>query len=83
MGAIIGMDPHKRSATIEVIDVRGGVLSEGSWVTRASAPVSVNVSVIDVRADRQPQIVDCFRRIVPSASGRLMADRHTSAASMP
>ncbi len=28
MGVIIGMDPHKRSATIEVIDERGAVLAK-------------------------------------------------------
>ncbi len=32
MGVIIGMDPHKRSATIEVIDdVRGAVLMTGRF----------------------------------------------------
>ncbi|MGX7678294.1 hypothetical protein ACSMXN_05295 [Jatrophihabitans sp. DSM 45814] len=30
MGVIIGMDPHKRSATIEVIDVRGGAGGAGT-----------------------------------------------------
>ena len=29
MGVIIGMDPHKRSATIEVVDERGRVVSTG------------------------------------------------------
>ena len=33
MGVIIGMDPHKRSATIEVVDERGGVLSKGRFGT--------------------------------------------------
>ena len=34
MGVIIGMDPHKRSATIEVIDdVRGAVLAAGRFGT--------------------------------------------------
>jgi len=33
MGVIIGMDPHKRSATIEVIDERGSVLSTGRFGT--------------------------------------------------
>ena len=34
MGVIIGMDPHKRSATIEVVDdVRGRVLSKGRFGT--------------------------------------------------
>ena len=33
MGVIIGMDPHKRSATIEVIDERGTVLSTGRFGT--------------------------------------------------
>ncbi len=34
MGVIIGMDPHKRSATIEVVDdQRGGVLSKGRFGT--------------------------------------------------
>jgi hypothetical protein len=27
VGVIIGMDPHKRSATIEVVDERGRVLA--------------------------------------------------------
>ena len=33
MGVIIGMDPHKRSATIEVVDERGGVVSTGRFGT--------------------------------------------------
>jgi hypothetical protein len=33
MGVIIGMDAHKRSATIEVIDERGTVLSTGRFGT--------------------------------------------------
>ncbi|WP_433345422.1 hypothetical protein [Micromonospora sp. CA-111912] len=30
---IIGMDPHKRSATIEVVDERGRVLATGRYGT--------------------------------------------------
>ena len=33
MGVIIGMDPHKRSATIEVIDERARVLAAGRFAT--------------------------------------------------
>jgi len=33
MGVIIGMDPHKRSATIEVIDAAGRVLEVGRFGT--------------------------------------------------
>ena len=33
MGVIIGMDPHKRSATIEVIDERAAVLAGGKYGT--------------------------------------------------
>ena len=33
MGVIIGMDPHKRSATIEVIDERARVLAAASYST--------------------------------------------------
>jgi transposase len=33
VGVIIGMDPHKRSATIEVIDERGSVLAAGRYGT--------------------------------------------------
>ena len=33
MGVIIGMDPHKRSATIEVIDQRAVVLAAGRYGT--------------------------------------------------
>ena len=33
MGVIIGMDPHKGSATIEVIDERGQVVSRGRFGT--------------------------------------------------
>jgi hypothetical protein len=33
VGVIIGMDPHKRSATIEVIDDRGAVLSKARFGT--------------------------------------------------
>ena len=33
MAVIIGMDPHKRSATIEVIDDRGQVLAAGKYGT--------------------------------------------------
>ena len=33
MGVIIGMDPHKRSATIEVIDDRAQVLAAGRFGT--------------------------------------------------
>lgn len=33
MGVIIGMDPHKRSATIEVVDERGRVLEGGRFGT--------------------------------------------------
>ncbi len=36
MGVIIGMDPHKRSATIEVIDERGHVLAVGRYATDSS-----------------------------------------------
>jgi transposase len=33
MGVIIGMDPHKRSATVEVVDDRGRVLAVGRYGT--------------------------------------------------
>jgi hypothetical protein len=33
MGVIIGMDPHKSSATIEVVDERGRVLAVGRYGT--------------------------------------------------
>ena len=33
MGVIIGMDPHKRPATIEVIDERAVVLAAGRYGT--------------------------------------------------
>ena len=33
MGVIIGMDPHKRSATIEVINDRGRILAVGRYGT--------------------------------------------------
>ena len=33
MGVIIGMDPHKRSATIEVVDERGQILAAGRYGT--------------------------------------------------
>ncbi|SMD27390.1 hypothetical protein SAMN05661093_11251, partial [Kibdelosporangium aridum] len=33
MTVIIGMDPHKRSATIEVIDQRAHVLATGTYGT--------------------------------------------------
>jgi transposase len=33
VGVIIGMDPHKRSATIEVVDDRGVVLSKARFGT--------------------------------------------------
>src|SRR5947208_860470 len=33
MGVIIGMDPHKRSATIEIVDERGLVLAKGRFGT--------------------------------------------------
>lgn len=33
MTVIIGMDPHKRSATIEVIDGRGRALAVGRYGT--------------------------------------------------
>jgi transposase len=33
VGVIVGMDPHKRSATIEVIDERGAVLAKGRFGT--------------------------------------------------
>jgi transposase len=33
MGVIIGMDPHKRSATIEVVDERGQILATGRYGT--------------------------------------------------
>ena len=33
MTVIIGMDPHKRSATIEVVDERGRVLAVGRYGT--------------------------------------------------
>ena len=33
MGVIIGMDPHKRSATIEVIDEQAAVLAAGRYGT--------------------------------------------------
>ncbi len=36
MGVIIGMDPHKRSARIEVIDERGHVLAVGRYATDSS-----------------------------------------------
>jgi transposase len=34
VGVIIGMDPHKRSATVEVIDERGRVLDAGRFGQR-------------------------------------------------
>ena len=33
MGVIIGMDPHKRSATIEVVDERGTLVAGGRYGT--------------------------------------------------
>jgi transposase len=36
VGVIIGMDPHKRSATIEVIDERARVLAAGRYGTDAA-----------------------------------------------
>ncbi len=33
MGVIIGMDPHKRSATVEVIDEQAKVLAAGRYGT--------------------------------------------------
>jgi len=36
VGVIIGMDPHKRSATIEVIDERGALLAGGRFGTDTS-----------------------------------------------
>ncbi|HEV8527452.1 MAG TPA: IS110 family transposase [Actinomycetes bacterium] len=36
MGVIIGMDPHKRSATVEVVDDRGRVLAVGRYGTDKS-----------------------------------------------
>jgi transposase len=33
MSVIIGMDPHKSSATVEVIDERGGVVARGRFGT--------------------------------------------------
>ncbi|GAB2451419.1 hypothetical protein GCM10027262_75760 [Nocardia tengchongensis] len=33
MTIIIGMDPHKRSATIEIIDTTGRVLTGGRYAT--------------------------------------------------
>ena len=36
MGVIIGMDPHQRSATIEVVDERGQVLATGRFATDAA-----------------------------------------------
>jgi len=33
MSGIIGIDPHKRSATIEVIDSSGRVLATGRYCT--------------------------------------------------
>jgi transposase len=36
VGVIIGMGPHKRSATIEVIDERAGVLAAGRYGTDAA-----------------------------------------------
>ena len=33
MAVIIGMDPHKRSATIEIIDERARVLAVGRYTT--------------------------------------------------
>ncbi len=39
MGVIIGMDPHKRSATIEVVDERGQMLAwGGTEPTRPATP---------------------------------------------
>ena len=37
MGVIIGMDPHKRSATIEVIDPAGRRLAKGRFGTEVTA----------------------------------------------
>jgi transposase len=33
VGVIIGMDPHKRSATVEVVDERGQILATGRYGT--------------------------------------------------
>ena len=36
MGVIIGVDPHKRSATIEIVDERAAVLAPGRFSRAAS-----------------------------------------------
>jgi transposase len=41
MGVIIGMDPHKSSATIEVVDERGRVLAVGRYATDTNGYVQM------------------------------------------
>jgi transposase len=45
VGVIIGMDPHKRSATIEVIDEQAGVLAVGRYGTDAAGYSQLPISV--------------------------------------
>jgi len=47
VGVIIGIDPHKRSATIEVIDDRAAVLVAGRFGTDKAGPVAGKLSRVE------------------------------------
>ena len=55
MGRVIGMDPHKRSATVEIINSRERVLAQGRFGTsNHSQMISPRVANRQVDRYRQP-----------------------------
>ena len=58
MGVIIGMDPHKRSATIEVIDERAVVLAAGRYGTDRAGYAQM-LAAVRTFADRVWAVEGC------------------------
>lgn len=59
MSVIIGMDPHKRSATIEVVDERGRVLAVGRFGTDKASYADMLAAGREY-ADRVWAVEDCI-----------------------
>jgi len=76
MTVIIGMDPHKRSATIEIVDERCRVLAVGM-----PAKLSAQVRVFATRNGRKTDQWMCTRsrwlRYAPLIAARPSADQST------
>jgi hypothetical protein len=54
VGVIIGMDPHKRSATIEVIDDQARVLAAGRYGTDTAGYAQIPMRPVRTRSRWPP-----------------------------